>query len=162
MLMLGVPIFERVFPGIALRQFSCLYCPGSCLQELPATFAHLSIPAWVHSDDMGELPHAASCVFILHKDNIVDGQVPARSQPLLAFLQGKEELFPSTRPEFVSQVLYTSPALACVYFGWLEGSRGSPLNHRTPTPPSPKKKHTSLTWVLLASRPAFVYCTITR
>ena len=25
---------------------------------------------------MGELPHAASCVFIFHKDSIADGQVP--------------------------------------------------------------------------------------
>ena len=39
MLMLGVPVSEQVFPGSALRQFSCLYCPGSCPQEPPAPCA---------------------------------------------------------------------------------------------------------------------------
>ena len=58
--------------------------------------AHLSISAWVHGDDTGELPHATSCVVILHKENIVDGQVPARSRPLLALLQAEEELLPPT------------------------------------------------------------------
>ena len=45
---------------------------------------------------MGELPQGTSCVFILHKDNIIDGQVPARSRPLLVLLQAEEELFPPT------------------------------------------------------------------
>ena len=86
---------------------------------------HLSIFAWVHGKNTGELPHATSCVFILHKDNIIDGQVPVRSRPLLGLLQAEEELFLPTRPEFVGQVLYSSPTLTCIYVSWLEGSRGA-------------------------------------
>ena len=116
----GAPVSEQ----LAHCASSLAFTVQAAVHKSHLHLAHLSISAWVHGDNTGELPHAMNCVFVLHKDNIIDGQVPARSQSLLTFLQAEEELFLPMRPEFVGQVLYTSPMLACVYVSWLEGSRG--------------------------------------